>query len=88
MKEKAISLQYSTVDDILIVEKTIRESKDDLSKLELLNALPIKMNARLFNIIIAYLKNSGKIIIERGKIVWTWDPEGIKHIKNAGLLIK
>jgi len=50
-------------------------------KTELWKALPKKVMYQTFSMIIDYLEESGKIMIDKdGRIIWTWNPEMINQI--------
>jgi len=47
------------------------------------------MMYQTFCLIIDYLENSGKIMIdEDGRIVWTWNPTMIKKIQKPGVKLR
>ena len=74
------TLHYPQLDTILMVEKAIQEM-DYPKKTELWKSLPKKVMYQTFCLIIDYLEQSGKIIIDKdGRIVWTWSPEMIKRL--------
>lgn len=51
--------------------------------------LPKKMMYQTFKTILAYLEESGKIMIcKDGIIIWTYDPEGIKKLRSEGLVVR
>ncbi|MGM5481770.1 MAG: hypothetical protein ACQESE_05175 [Nanobdellota archaeon] len=75
-----------TLDSVLMVEKIIRESDNDLGKYQLWKSLPRKMMYQTFQTIIDYLHNSGKIMIDNSnKIIWIYNPELIKRVKESGV---
>ena len=63
-------LHYPKLDSILMVEKSIQESEDYLTRMELWRSLPKKMQYQTFKLILEYLKSSNKIMFEDDKIVW------------------
>ena len=76
MVSKTAMLHYPRLDTILMVEETIRKAKDYPNKAQLWKALPKKVMYLTFNVILAYLEDSGKIYITKdGKIMWTWNPK-------------
>ncbi|MFH1769940.1 MAG: hypothetical protein ABH828_00085 [archaeon] len=82
-------LHSPRLESVIMVEKAIKKSKDELGKYQLWRILPKKMMYQTFQVIINYLEESGKIFIDKdGKIVWIWDPEGIKQFMKKGLIIK
>jgi len=85
MKKK---IHYPQLDTILMVEETIQKM-DYPKKTELWKALPKKVMYQTFSIIIDYLEQSGKIMIDDdGRIIWTWNPEMIKKIKSSGVKLR
>jgi hypothetical protein len=87
MKQEQI-LHYPRLDTILMVEETIRDSKEYPSKRQLRMALPKEIMYQTFNLILKYLEDSGKIVIKDGRIIWTWNPELVKKYANSKLVIK
>ena len=44
------------------------------------------MMYQTFQVILDYLENSGKILVDKdGGVIWTYDPEGIKKIISKGI---
>lgn len=81
-------IHYPQLDTILMVEDTIQKM-DYPKKTELWKALPKKVMYQTFCMIIDYLENSGKIMIDDdGQIIWTWNPEMIKKIKSSGVKLR
>ena len=81
-------LHYPTLDSILMVEETVQHMNYP-KKTELWKALPKKMMYQTFCLIIDYLEQSGKIMIDRdGKLVWTWNPAMIKKIQKSGVKLR
>lgn len=77
-----------TLDSILMVEKTARKYSGELGKYQLWKKLPRKMMYQTFQTILSYLEDSNKIIVRDDKIVWVWDPEGVRKIIEKRLIIK
>ncbi|MCD6495684.1 MAG: hypothetical protein J7K54_00250 [Candidatus Aenigmarchaeota archaeon] len=72
-----------------MVEETIKKLDCYPTKTELWNSLPKKVMYQTFSIIIDYLINLGKIMMDKDKrIVWIWNPELIKRIAKEGLILK
>ena len=72
-----------------MVEEAIKNAKEYPSKRQLWLSLKKKVMYRIFNIIIDYLEASNKIVTDRdGKIVWIWDPEGVKKYLEKGVIIR
>ena len=77
-----------TLDSILMVEKTAKKYSGIYGKYQLWQKLPKKMMYQTFQTILDYLRESNKILIENDKIIWIWDPEGVRKLIEKGLLIK
>ena len=73
-------LHYPRLDTVIMVEETIKKLDFYPTKMQLWKALPKKVMYQTFNTIIEYLLETNKIIIDErdGKIVWVWNPEGVK----------
>lgn len=72
-----------------MVEKTIKKYSAECGKYQLWNKLPKKMMYQTFCVILDYLQESGKIIIDKdGCIIWTYDPEGIKKLISQGVKLR
>ena len=63
-------LHYPRLNSILMVEKAILESKDYLTRMELWESLPKKMQYQTFKLILDYLERSNKIMFQDEKIIW------------------
>lgn len=72
-------LHYPRLDTILMVEKTIKELDIYPTRKELWQKLPKKVQYQTFKIIIEYLQDSNKIIIEKNKIIWIFNPNLVKQ---------
>lgn len=82
LKKKNI-LHYPQLDTVLMVEEFIREYSGEYRRKELWQRLPKKMMYQTFQVILAYLLESGKIVTDKeGKIVWIWNPELVKKYLN------
>ena len=82
------TIHYPQLDTILMVEEAIQQMSYP-KKTELWKSLPKKVMYQTFCIIIDYLEQSGKIIIDKdGRIVWTWNPEMIKKIISSGVKLR
>ncbi len=83
---QTVLLHSPTLESVLMVEKTIQKHSQEYGKYQLWKRLPKKMMYQTFQVILDYLKESGKIIIDReGCVIWTYDPEGIKKILAKGV---
>jgi 6-phosphogluconate dehydrogenase (decarboxylating) len=85
--EMTKKIHYPQLDTILMVEETIQKM-DYPKKTELWKSLPKKVMYQTFCMIIDYLEESGKIMIDDGRIVWTRNPETIKKIKSSGVKLR
>ena len=82
LKEKKI-LHYPQLDTVLMAEEFIKEHSGEFRRKELWESLPKKMMYQTFQVILAYLFESGKIVSDKeGKIVWIWDPDIVKRYAN------
>lgn len=81
-------LHSPTLESILMVEKTAKKYSGVCGKYQLWNKLPKKMMYQTFQTILDYLEESNKIIIENEKIIWIWDPEGIRKLIEKGLIVR
>jgi hypothetical protein len=86
---KAAILHSPTLESVLMVEKTIRKHSQVCGKYQLWKKLPKKMMYQTFQVILDYLEQSGKILIDRdGCVIWTYDPEGIKKLISKGMMLR
>lgn len=82
-------LHSPTLESVIMVEKTISKYSAECGKYQLWKRLPKKMMYQTFLVILSYLRESGKIIIDRdGCIIWIWNPERIRKLEKQGLIIK
>jgi len=83
-------LEYNpTLETVLMVERTIKKFSGELSVTNLWKKLPRKVMYQTYKVVVSYLIDSNKIIIEKnGKITWIWNPERIKRILSEGLKIR
>ncbi len=82
-------LHSPTLESVIMVEKTIQKYSQEYGKYQLWKKLPKKMMYQTFQVILHYLEDSGKILIDKdGCIMWTWDPEGIKKLISKGLMVR
>ena len=81
--------RYPRLDTVLMVEKALYKYKSDLTIGQIWKKLPNKVLWTTYITILDYLEYSGKIILEDDKTVtWIWAPEGIKQLKEKGLVIR
>jgi len=82
-------LHSPTLESVIMVEKTIKKYSQECGKYQLWKKLPKKMMYQTFLVILDYLEQSGKIVIDReGCIIWTYNPERIKKLISENLLVK
>ncbi|MBU4283974.1 MAG: hypothetical protein KJ968_02605 [Nanoarchaeota archaeon] len=82
-------LHSPTLESVIMVEKTIQKYSQEYGKYQLWKKLPKKMMYQTFQVILNYLEESGKIIIDKDRcIIWTYDPEGIKSLISKGLRLR
>ena len=86
---KSTILHSPTLESVIMVEKTIQKYSQECGKYQLWKKLPKKMRYQTFQVILDYLEQSGKIMIDtEGCIIWTYDPEGIKKILTKGVRLR
>ena len=81
-------LHYPRLDTVLMVEETLKKCEDWPTKTELWKMLPKKVMYQTFSVIIDYLQDSNKITIQDGKIIWIWNPEGVKKYLHSNLIVR
>jgi hypothetical protein len=78
-----------TLESVLMVEKTIQKYSQECGKYQLWKRLPKKMMYQTFQVILEYLEQSGKILIDKdGCILWTFNPERIKRLAREKLITR
>jgi len=89
-KNNEIEGSAPRLDTVLMVEEFIEEHSGEYNQIELFRSLPKKMMWRTFKIILTYLQNLNKIIVNKdGTITWIWNPRLVeKYLKNKKLEIK
>ena len=76
------------LDTVLMVEEFIEDNSGEYNQTELFNNLPKKMMWRTFKVILTYLENLNKIIVNKdGTITWIWNPDLIKKLEKKNLVI-
>ncbi len=75
---------------VLMVEDFLEKNSGKYTQTEMFKKLPKKMMWRTFKIILYYLENLHKIVINKdGTITWIWNPSLVeKYLKNKKLDIK
>ncbi len=86
---EAILLHSPTLESVFMVEKTIRKYSQECGKYQLWKKLPKKMMYQTFQVILNYLEESGKILLDKDDcIVWIFNPERIKQIRRGDLVVR
>ncbi|MEK6808904.1 MAG: hypothetical protein AABY14_04415 [Nanoarchaeota archaeon] len=87
--EQTTILHSPTLESVLMVERAIEKHSQECGKYQLWKKLPRKMMYQTFQVILDYLEESGKIMIDKeGCIIWTYNPERIKKLIREGLIFK
>jgi hypothetical protein len=88
MVQKTI-LHSPTLESVLMVEKTIQQYSQECGKYQMWKKLPKKMMYQTFQVILSYLEDSGKILIDgEGCVIWVYNPERIKKLIKDGLVLR
>jgi hypothetical protein len=78
-----------TLQSVIMVEETIEKYSGDFGKYQLWQKLPRKMMYQTFLIILKYLLDSNKILIDNeGRVVWIWNPKLIRELRKNNLIVK
>ena len=86
---KSVLIHSPTLESVLTVEKTIQKYSQECGRYKLWKKLPKKMMYQTFQVILDYLEQSGKIIIDKdGCIIWIFNPERIKKLIKEELIVK
>ncbi len=87
MKDNKLLLHSPTLGSVLMVEETIQKYSQECGKYQLWKKLPKKMMYQTFLVILDYLEQSSKILIDRdGCVMWIYNPERIRRMEKEGLL--
>jgi len=78
------------LDTVMMVEDFIEANSGEYVPGELFRALPKKMLWRTFKIILTYLENNNKIVINKDEtITWIWNPKLVeKYLNRKDLEVK
>ena len=80
-------LHSPTLESVLMVERTIQKYSQQCGKYQLWKKLPRKMMYPTFQVILDYLEQSGKVMIDKdGCVMWTFNPKRIKRLIEEGLM--
>jgi hypothetical protein len=72
----------------LMVEETLQKCKEWPTKTELWKMLPKQVMYQTFTVILDYLQESNKITIQNSKIIWIWNPKGVKKYLHSKLIVR
>lgn len=79
-------LHYPSLKTVLMVERTLKNANNLLTREELKKRLPKKVMHQTLNVILDYLEKSGKIYDGRKGILWTYNPSPkIEKLIKTGL---
>ena len=82
-------LHSPTLESVIMVEKAIQRYSQECGKYQLWRKLPKKMMYQTFQVILEYLEESGKIMIDKdGCIIWIYNPERIRKLIKEDLIIR
>ncbi|MEK6903341.1 MAG: hypothetical protein AABW64_01705 [Nanoarchaeota archaeon] len=82
-------LHSPTLESVFMVEETIQKYSQECGKYQLWKKLPKKMMYQTFQVILDYLEQSGKIMIDKeGRIIWTFNPARIKRLIKENLIAR
>ena len=86
---EAMILHSPTLESVFMVEGTIQKHSQKCGKYQLWKKLPKKMMYQTFQVILGYLEESEKIIIDKdGRIIWTFNPARIKRLIKEDLIAR
>lgn len=87
---KSLTVLHSpTLESVIMVEKVIQKHSQKYGKYQLWKMLPKKMMYQTFQTILDYLKESGKIMIDKeGIVLWTYNPKRVKQLIREGLVAR
>lgn len=78
-----------TLETVVMIEEAIKNAGYYPTKNELKKELPRKVSHQTLNIVLSYLEKSGKIMIDKRRIVWVFSPEFFEKItSNKRLFLK
>ena len=82
-------LYNPTLETMLMIEAVIKKHSGELTLTQLWKKLPRKVMYQTYKIVITYLQDSNKIIIEKdGKITWIWNPALIRKVLQRGVKLR
>ena len=82
-KNKNYTVRSPTLQTVLMVEEFIKENSGEYKKTELFERLPRKVMWSTFQVIMRYLGETYRILIEKdGTVTYIWNPKFYEKIKN------
>ena len=76
-----------TLQTVLMVEKFIEENSGEYKKTDLFKNIPKKVMWQTYQVIMEYLESIHKIVYDKeGCVVYIWNPEFFKKIKNRPVI--
>jgi hypothetical protein len=83
LQTKMKNVRSPTLQTVLMVEKFIEENSGEYKKTQLFNNLPKKVMWQTFQIILAYLESSHKIVYDKeGYLVYIWNPKLVEKLSK------
>ncbi len=69
----SVVIHYPRLDTVFMIEDAIKKSRNYPTKTQLWRSLPKKVMYQTFNMVLRYLEDSNKIVIDKdGKVVWVF----------------
>jgi hypothetical protein len=82
-KSNKYNVRSPTLQTVLMVEGFIKEHSGEYKKTEIFENLPKKVMWNTFQVIMSYLEESLRILVEKdGKITYIWNPKFYEKIKD------
>jgi len=90
LKRTSPFARFPTLDTVLMVEEIIEKYSGEFNRTQLWKKLPRKVMWQTYLIILEYLLESNKILVDPrdGAIVWIWNPDLLKKLEKQGLIVK
>ena len=78
-----------TLETVLMIEMAAKKHSGECGKYQLWKKLPRKVMYQTFQAALAYLLESNKVMVDKdGKIVWIWNPEGVKRLLREEIIVR
>ncbi|MDD4050022.1 MAG: hypothetical protein PHX47_03375 [Candidatus ainarchaeum sp.] len=89
MPKEKIKYHSPKLESILMVENAIKKYSSQYTIYQLWKKIPKKMMYQTYKIILEYLEESSKIIIDKDNIViWIYDKKNISKILSLGVKLR